>query len=307
MYHGTDAEFEAFDPTKGRANMDIQGMFFSPWEIDAAGYGSKVGAYYINLRNPADEGTAYKALNMFKGQNNAGVKAREYLIRQGYDGVNNSDEEYIAFYPEQVKSATDNIGTFDGEDKRYKYSTVDTTKQGKEAEKADTDTEEADRLTPEYNSKGQKVSAFAETVADVGMRLNEAGRTEEGADMVETANRIAENPTKNRTGVISHEKTAKLAEERKAKTDEGKSLQESIKEAVVRYDTALNGKDGIETLDTADTYAVLDYAKSAKELGMTDEYDALLAIAAENFTRAGRLVELAKVWASCRELPTSGT
>ncbi len=128
VYHGTDAEFEAFDPTKGRANMDIQGMFFSPWEIDAAGYGSKVGAYYINLRNPADEGTAYKALNMFKGQNNAGVKARDYLIKQGYDGVNNSDEEYIAFYPEQVKSATDNIGTFDGEDKRYKYSTVDTTK-----------------------------------------------------------------------------------------------------------------------------------------------------------------------------------
>lgn len=54
-------------------------------------------------------------------------------------------------------------------------------------------------------------------------------------------------------------------------------MQESIKEAVVRYDTALNGKDGIETLDTADTYAVLDYAKSAKELGMTDEHDALLA------------------------------
>ncbi len=174
---------------------------------------------------------------------------------------------------------------------------ADEAEEAEEAEKTDTDAEEADRLTPEYNSKGQKVSAFAETVADVGMRLNEAGRTEEGADMVETANRIAENPTKNRTGVISHEKTAKLAEERMAKTDEGKSLQESIKEAVVRYDTALNGKDGIETLDTADTYAVLDYAKSAKELGMTDEYDALLAIAAENFTRAGRLVELAKVWA----------
>ncbi len=174
---------------------------------------------------------------------------------------------------------------------------TDEAEEAEEAEKTDTDAEEADRLTPEYNSKGQKVSAFAETVADVGMRLNEAGRTEEGADMVETANRIAENPAKNRTGVITHEKTAKLAEERMAKTDEGKTLQESIKEAVVRYDTALNGKDGIETLDTADTYAVLDYAKSAKELGMTDEYDALLAIAAENFTRAGRLVELAKVWA----------
>ena len=50
LYHGADAEFESFDPTMGRANMDIQGMFFSPWEIDTAGYGSKVGAYYVNLK-----------------------------------------------------------------------------------------------------------------------------------------------------------------------------------------------------------------------------------------------------------------
>ena len=59
LYHGTDAEFESFDPTMGISAMDIQGMFFSPWEIDTAGYGSKVGAYYVNLKNSADEGTAY--------------------------------------------------------------------------------------------------------------------------------------------------------------------------------------------------------------------------------------------------------
>ena len=122
VYHGTDADFTVFDRTKGRSSMDIQGMFFSPWELDAQGYGKKVGAYYINLKNPADESTAYKALNMFKGQNNAGIKARDYLIKLGYDGVNNSGEEFIAFYPEQIKSATDNIGTFDGENPDIRYS-----------------------------------------------------------------------------------------------------------------------------------------------------------------------------------------
>ena len=122
VYHGTDADFTVFDRTKGRSSMDIQGMFFSPWELDAQGYGKKVGAYYINLKNPADESTAYKALNMFKGQNNAGIKARDYLIKLGYDGVNNSGEEYIAFYPEQIKSATDNIGTFDGSNPDIRYS-----------------------------------------------------------------------------------------------------------------------------------------------------------------------------------------
>lgn len=130
VYHGTDADFTVFDRTKGRSSMDIQGMFFSPWELDAQGYGKKVGAYYINLKNPADESTAYKALNMFKGQNNAGIKARDYLIKLGYDGVNNSGEEFIAFYPEQIKSATDNIGTFDGSNPDILYS-----KSGKKVDK----------------------------------------------------------------------------------------------------------------------------------------------------------------------------
>jgi hypothetical protein len=122
VYHGTDAKFNVFDMGKGRANMDIQGSFFSPWELDAQGYGGNVGAYYLNIKNPADGPTAYAALNRFKGQDNAGVKAKEYLIKQGYDGVNFYDEEYVAFYPTQIKSATDNIGTFDRNNPDFRYS-----------------------------------------------------------------------------------------------------------------------------------------------------------------------------------------
>ena len=33
VYHGTDADFTVFDKTKGRSTMDIQGMFFSPYDI----------------------------------------------------------------------------------------------------------------------------------------------------------------------------------------------------------------------------------------------------------------------------------
>ena len=124
VYHGSDADFNAFDMTKGRANMDIQGAFFSPWDDDAAGYGGNVKAFYLSIKNPADEGTAYKALNRFKGQNEAGVKAREYLESLGYDGVNNGGEEYIAFHPEQIKSATDNVGLFDPMNPDTRYSLV---------------------------------------------------------------------------------------------------------------------------------------------------------------------------------------
>ena len=118
VYHGTDADFTVFDASKGRANMDIQGMFFSPWELDAQGYGGNVSAYYLDIKNPASEAVGYKALNRFKGQNNAGVKAREYLQNLGYDGVNNGNEEYIAFEPSQIKRI-DNLTPTESKDIRY--------------------------------------------------------------------------------------------------------------------------------------------------------------------------------------------
>ena len=118
VYHGTTENFTVFDKTKGRTNMDIQGMFFSPWEIDAKGYGSNVNAYYINITNPASERMGYMALRKFQGQNNAGVKAREYLENLGYDGVNNGDEEYIAFNSNQIKLA-DNLTPTENKDIRF--------------------------------------------------------------------------------------------------------------------------------------------------------------------------------------------
>lgn len=115
VYHGTSGQFTVFDRTKGRANMDIQGMFFSPWELDAKGYGEKVGRYYLNITNPASESVGYRTLNHFKGENNAGVKARELLEELSFDGVNNENEEFIAFYPEQIKSA--DLVTYDNDGK----------------------------------------------------------------------------------------------------------------------------------------------------------------------------------------------
>ena len=120
VYHGTPEKFTVFDRTKGRANMDIQGMFFSPYEIDASGYGENVGEFYLNITNPADEQTAYAALRAHQGENGAGAKAREDLIKKGYDGVYNGYDEYIAFYPEQIKM-TSNTEPTENPDVRFSY------------------------------------------------------------------------------------------------------------------------------------------------------------------------------------------
>lgn len=102
VYHGTMEDFNTFDRTKARSTMDIQGLFFSPYLIEAEGYGEKVKPYFLNIKNPADESIAFSVLNKYKGQNNAGIKAREELESKGYDGVIGYDE-YIIFNSNQAK------------------------------------------------------------------------------------------------------------------------------------------------------------------------------------------------------------
>lgn len=122
VYHGSESQFDEFDTTKARANMDIQGMFFSPIQEEANDYGENVRAFFLNIKNPADYDTGYDALNNHKGKNLAGEKARNDLMENGYDGVNNDGEEYIAFNPNQIKSATENTGAFSPDTNNIKYS-----------------------------------------------------------------------------------------------------------------------------------------------------------------------------------------
>ena len=121
VYHGSDAEFEVFDRAKGRSGMDIQGMFFSPWDYESEGYGKNVRAFFLNIKNPATGSKSYEVFSKYKSENYAGIKARDELEHSGYDGVasgNMEDEdlEFIAFEPNQMKSATDNNGAFSPDD-----------------------------------------------------------------------------------------------------------------------------------------------------------------------------------------------
>lgn len=122
VYHGSESNFDEFDTAKARANMDIQGMFFSPIQEEANDYGENVRAFFLNIKNPADYDTGYNALKNHKGENLAGEKARNDLMENGYDGVNNDGEEYISFNPNQIKSATENIGAFSPDTNNIKYS-----------------------------------------------------------------------------------------------------------------------------------------------------------------------------------------
>ncbi len=56
VYHGTSEKFTIFDRTKGRSSMDIQGMFFSPWEHDAKGYGGNEDIRYAVSDSESETG-----------------------------------------------------------------------------------------------------------------------------------------------------------------------------------------------------------------------------------------------------------
>ena len=116
VYHGTDRGFWSFDPELG--------AYWFSREIDYAEAmaeergGDRVLSAYISMKNPM-------RISLPMGRFTDPAAEGPYIRRakaEGYDGVifdtdtDNpmmADTFYVVFRPEQIKSATENIGTFD--------------------------------------------------------------------------------------------------------------------------------------------------------------------------------------------------
>lgn len=155
VYHGTDAEFNVFDRSKAGSNTDNgmrgKGFYMATDRRTAEGYGNRLIESFTDLKNPFypsdfesaeaiaqyltekleakgfDEYTVDEA--MFKirdgrftvGQSYSGTFAG-ILKDAGFDGVvYQKAEEVIAFRPNQIKSATDNTGSFSPENDSILY------------------------------------------------------------------------------------------------------------------------------------------------------------------------------------------
>lgn len=115
------------------------GFFFSNNQDNAGGYGYNTYDTYLNLRNPLvidAKGANYTDVE-HNGTRQDTYAWAEYAEKNRFDGVvfkNISDgvdfgalaktnTDYVAFSPSQIKSATDNVGTFDTEnaDIRFRF------------------------------------------------------------------------------------------------------------------------------------------------------------------------------------------
>ncbi|EGO63488.1 putative methyltransferase type 11 [Acetonema longum DSM 6540] len=114
VYHGTKQSFSTFDPQKIESE---DGFFFTTNRDTAKEYGNIIPAY-LNIKNP------YRYTNK-QWQNGEGFDLKQ-AKEAGFDGAiikgQDGGDTYIAFYSNQIKSATDNIGTFDSSNPDIRYS-----------------------------------------------------------------------------------------------------------------------------------------------------------------------------------------
>lgn len=115
--HSTDHEFTAF---KNMQENDAGWLgagyyFFGDRSLDRQ-YGWNVMQVFLNIREPYN--IDYNEVKELSDLNKKSESRRfsSNLASEGYDGVyfnGNLNQEYAVFNPNQIKSATDNVGTFD--------------------------------------------------------------------------------------------------------------------------------------------------------------------------------------------------
>ena len=190
VYHQTGNDFTVFDTKHtGAGEFDSEmptGIFMKPTSDNIGLRGNKQMALYANIRNPLTVNNraelvrfyeknidgykeARENINDIDSEYEASKKAKslidDYFRSSNYDGVivNNdvgsfgrSTKTYIAFENTQVKSATDNIGTFDGKNPDIRYSIDDTI----QSEKYDNLETLDDKEIKVYNKRGWAYGLF---------------------------------------------------------------------------------------------------------------------------------------------------
>jgi len=119
VYHNSENKFTEFDLRRARTASDIQAFFFKDGKDPYKEYGRIEYPLFLQIRNPANYKQALAGFNAAV-TDDAGIKQREKLQAEGFDGVwitrDDGEMEYaelMVFSPTQIKSATANSGAFD--------------------------------------------------------------------------------------------------------------------------------------------------------------------------------------------------
>ena len=107
-----EQDFNTFSRVNARTTNEFDGFFFAPKYDEYHEYGERTIAAFVNIQNPASR----EDYNIDSRYSDAGRAERIRLQEAGFDGVIRKDgeevDEYIAFEPTQIKSATETTGLF---------------------------------------------------------------------------------------------------------------------------------------------------------------------------------------------------
>lgn len=209
VYHGTGSDFNAFDPLRQGENypQGEGGFFFTTSRKSAENYAAlhdkdgkgRVVEAYLSIRNPY-EVTAYGDYVQAPAEKYDDHRS-EYLNeakRQGCDGIIVKGEKstlYVVFDPTQIKSATDNIGTFDRENPDIRYSLKrdaalekDFASIRERLEAGELTEEQADRL------RGEAVDRAAQRTPDFKALERENAALRKRVERLQRQTKITERP-----------------------------------------------------------------------------------------------------------------
>lgn len=130
VYHGTNTQFNIFSSKSGEYWFS-ENKDYAESMMEERG-GEEVKAVYLNMKNPykvklppgqfSDPGYEAQILRNAKAAHHDGV-----IIENDTTNPLEAETFYVVFSPEQIKSATDNIGTFDGSNPDIRYQRRTTT------------------------------------------------------------------------------------------------------------------------------------------------------------------------------------
>ena len=119
FYHNTDNEFTVFDEQLNGTNTDAgwlgDGFYFYGVIDEGYNYGKNRMPVFLNIRDPYYASSEENEELALANNRDKSIAFRERVEDDGYDGVYyNGDlrQEAVVFRPSQIKSATDNVGSF---------------------------------------------------------------------------------------------------------------------------------------------------------------------------------------------------
>ncbi len=129
FYHNTNNQFSIFDSQRNGTSTDAgwlgDGFYFYGDYYEGNGYGQNKMAVFLNVREPYYATSAENNYLAEANSREASVEFRERIEDEGYDGVYyNGDlrQEAVVFSPNQIKSATNNNGSFNESSDDIRFS-----------------------------------------------------------------------------------------------------------------------------------------------------------------------------------------